>query len=535
MKTAQMSINSQASRLRKDGCTTSPGLNAHRARQGGPDADAVERSLVVRWDQMPDGCNFIQWVEQLGRARKSWEQHSGATGPAAKLEAAHSAWRLVGQGVIVEHDDGAEACGLLAMAAQAAQMAYVEISAEQVVSGFDDWRTSLSAEAPTLLHLQAGDWIHGQAPAEDDPLFAHDPLHDDTMAAQFRLALAESMAISLPSHPVVLVLTVTKAEQLAQELRGAHQFVRKIGVPEASSAAHGLAFLALCRDLPWDDAAMQHPSELGAMVKSLRLDQRLELYVALRHTVWRDNRPMTARDLIECQLFGMCAAEPYTAAPLARWRTAVHEAGHVLTEYLVSGGASISAYCSVRDHGDALGIAVPMHDVPKLLSQGERGYADMLQDLKRSLGGRVAEHVLLGEQEISASGSVSDLERATRLALRIVRRGLPLVTGSDEGMSANLFVDSGPRSDCDVERQQQQAARLLQSQYLEVLDLLRCHVDRLTLLASHLNLKGALMQDEIRQCLIGTAVASTSGAVAQHHRPQASQLVVELSQNLVSV
>ena len=55
-----------------------------------------------------------------------------------------------------------------------------------------------------------------------------------------------------------------------------------------------------------------------------------------------------------------------------------------------------------------------MHDLPKLLIQGERTYTDMLQDLKRSLGGRVAEHVLLGEQEISASGAVSDLERALK-------------------------------------------------------------------------------------------------------------------------
>jgi len=475
----------------------------HRTPQpSSRELDAVKRALAVRWNAMPAASGFKRWVDQLARARRSVEQPELAEGCAKDLETKFSIWSLVGQGVVFEHEDGDEACEFLSLTARAAQMSYVEIPAHEVVSTFEDWRSLMSPETPTLLHLQAGDWINEHAPLDDEALFTHEPVHDSSAAAIFRQSLVRAMAEDLQGKPVVLVVAVSKSDKLADEFRTSRQFCRLVSLPAAESRTHGQAFLALCEDLPWDTSVHESPADVGAVVRSLSMNQRLQLFDALRHTAWREDRPLTQRDLLECKLFGMRPAEPDSVEPLSRWRTAVHEAGHVLMEFLASGGTSIAAFCSILDHGEAMGVVVPMHDHPKQLSQGERTYGDLLQELQVCLAGRAAEHMLLGPLEISATGSTSDLERAGRLANKMIgRRGLPVSDASNAAMSVNLLVIFGAASDCEIERQSSLARQLLQDQYLIVLEELRRYESLLTQLASRLEQERVLTHKELEAIL----------------------------------
>lgn len=466
------------------------------------------------WELFSPSSGLKIWARQLERAaRQSSAQGAQSAGIAKALEAHRPVWELVGQGVLLLHGDGQEASGLLSWVAKAAQMSYAEVCAEEVVAKFDDWAELLRSSTPLLLHLQSGDWICEFAEHDDDPLFGHQAAHDGSAAAHFRQALAKAMAQELRAHPVVVVLTVQTQDKLANELRGAWQFSRTVSVPHLDSLQLGPLFMTMGHDIPWSIEGKGEVAELGAIVTDLSMDQRFQLLGALRRTAWAEDRSIHLQDVIECRAFGSTQLEPSNStSPLARWRAAVHEAGHVLAEYLTSDGTSISIYCSILDRGGncGMGIAVPTRNNPKRTEQGEATYGDLISEIRVCLAGRAAEHLLLGAEEISASGSSSDLERASALAMKmLMRRGLP-PNATDAGMPSNLLVVLGKASNCELKHASELARQLLGDQYGWILGKLREREHALRAMAESLAARGRLTGGEMS--FLATACQSISAS-----------------------
>ena len=103
--------------------------------------------------------------------------------------------------------------------------------------------------------------------------------------------------------------------------------------------------------------------------------------------------------------------------------TAVHEAGHAIVALHVEGNNPLHKV-TIIPRGRALGVTWTMPERDML----SRSQKQMKADLAMSFGGRIAEQLVYGEEEIN-TGAASDLQQATKLARSMVM---------DYGMSKTL-------------------------------------------------------------------------------------------------
>jgi ATP-dependent metalloprotease len=96
--------------------------------------------------------------------------------------------------------------------------------------------------------------------------------------------------------------------------------------------------------------------------------------------------------------------------------TAYHEAGHALIATLTSGAHPIHK-ATIMPRGSSLGMVMQIPDG----DQTSQSYKEMLAYMDVCMGGRVAEEIIFGEENVT-SGASSDIRQATRLARAMVTR-----------------------------------------------------------------------------------------------------------------
>lgn len=96
--------------------------------------------------------------------------------------------------------------------------------------------------------------------------------------------------------------------------------------------------------------------------------------------------------------------------------TAFHEAGHALVAVLTEGAMPIHK-ATIMPRGQALGMVTMLPEADQL----SQTYKQLLASMDVSMGGRVAEEIIFGKDEIS-TGAYSDLHHATRTARNMVTK-----------------------------------------------------------------------------------------------------------------
>ncbi|RDW60523.1 i-AAA protease YME1 [Aspergillus mulundensis] len=96
--------------------------------------------------------------------------------------------------------------------------------------------------------------------------------------------------------------------------------------------------------------------------------------------------------------------------------TAYHEAGHALVAYFSPSSTPLYKI-TIMPRGMTLGST---HFLPEM-DMVSRNYVQYLSDIDISMGGRVAEELIFGEDQVT-SGILADLESATRTAFMLVTR-----------------------------------------------------------------------------------------------------------------
>jgi len=171
--------------------------------------------------------------------------------------------------------------------------------------------------------------------------------------------------------------------------------------------------------------------------------------------------------------------------------TAYHEGGHALVA-LHTNGADPVHKATIMPRGQALGM------VMQLPSQDQTSFSrrQMLARLDVCMGGRVAEELVFGEQEIT-SGASSDIQAATNLAKAMVTQW---------GMSENVGVVFVDKKDAAVSPEQRalidrEVQALLTASYARATKLLQTHRKELDVLAKALIEKETLTGAEVNDLL----------------------------------
>ena len=193
----------------------------------------------------------------------------------------------------------------------------------------------------------------------------------------------------------------------------------------------------------------------------------------------------------------MGAARPSAIiTPENRKLTAYHEGGHALVALRTKGARPVHK-ATIVPRGQALGMVMQLPEKDEL----QMTRRQLLAMLDVTMGGRVAEELIFGPEEIT-TGASSDLQQATRLAREMVTRyGMSEKVGLASQDYASDELSSETRQLIEIE-----VKAMLDAAYKRAKDLLTQHEGDLHTIARRLLDSESLSGSELKElCGIATA------------------------------
>ncbi len=168
--------------------------------------------------------------------------------------------------------------------------------------------------------------------------------------------------------------------------------------------------------------------------------------------------------------------------------TAYHEGGHTLTALLTQGATPLHKV-TILPRGGALGFTSMIPETDRLNYTKK----SMIANIDVAMGGRAAEEIFLGNDEIT-TGCSSDLSKATEIAYQYVKT-LGMMEEYSLISIQNDRIKTSEKYDYEVDRHVQ---KILKDSYERVKKLLRDNEKKLQNLASELIKHETLTAEEIK-------------------------------------
>jgi len=174
--------------------------------------------------------------------------------------------------------------------------------------------------------------------------------------------------------------------------------------------------------------------------------------------------------------------------------TAYHEAGHALVGVLTDGSDTIHK-ATIMPRGQALGMVT-------MLPEGDQtsmSYKQMIARMDVCMGGRVAEELIFGEENVT-SGASSDIQMATRIARAMVTK-----YGFSDDCGIVFYGGETGQSDASASTRakiDEEVKRLTSAAYERATALLKKHSKEHKLLAETLLEYETLTGDEVRELIL---------------------------------
>lgn len=165
--------------------------------------------------------------------------------------------------------------------------------------------------------------------------------------------------------------------------------------------------------------------------------------------------------------------------------TAYHEAGHALVTLLSPQQNNALNKVTILPQGPALGVT---HSMPEK-EVHSYNKNQLLAQINIALGGRAAEDLMFNE---IATGASSDFEGASNIA-----RAMICQYGMTDILGKQVIISNQPYSQETLKKIDEGVTKILETQYKEVMNMLRTHKDKLEKLAQTLLQKETLYADEI--------------------------------------
>jgi ATP-dependent Zn protease len=243
---------------------------------------------------------------------------------------------------------------------------------------------------------------------------------------------------------------------------------------------------------------LENATKIGVLLQHEYADRRRRRIMqnALKRMAWQESRKLEFTDLLNFAVYGTCEVDTLSDTDNTKLRHCVHEAGHALITHIDSREKRPPVYCSVLKRDGIQGIVVPPYDGHERISE-DLSYCDIEHKIRASLGGRAAEHLLLGANEASANGSSADVQSATQLASSLFRHwGHAPDISTDQHASSNLAVLGEALNINESARIEAMIREFLQKQFLVALQMLRHHRPYLEKIVATLMEKNVLFEDD---------------------------------------
>eukprot|EP00577_Skeletonema_sp_RCC1716_P010225 CAMPEP_0113388150 /NCGR_PEP_ID=MMETSP0013_2-20120614/8928_1 /TAXON_ID=2843 ORGANISM="Skeletonema costatum, Strain 1716" /NCGR_SAMPLE_ID=MMETSP0013_2 /ASSEMBLY_ACC=CAM_ASM_000158 /LENGTH=836 /DNA_ID=CAMNT_0000271117 /DNA_START=111 /DNA_END=2621 /DNA_ORIENTATION=- /assembly_acc=CAM_ASM_000158 len=174
--------------------------------------------------------------------------------------------------------------------------------------------------------------------------------------------------------------------------------------------------------------------------------------------------------------------------------TAYHEAGHALVGVLTDGSDTIHK-ATIMPRGQALGMVMTLPEG----DQTSMSYKQMIARMDVCMGGRVAEELIFGEENVT-SGASSDIQMATRIARAMVTK-----YGFSDDCGVVYYGGETGQSDASASTRakiDEEVKRLTSAAYERATVLLKKHSKEHKLLAETLLEYETLTGDEVRELIL---------------------------------
>ncbi|CAL6399087.1 unnamed protein product [Bathycoccus prasinos] len=175
--------------------------------------------------------------------------------------------------------------------------------------------------------------------------------------------------------------------------------------------------------------------------------------------------------------------------------TAYHEGGHALVALITQGARPVHK-ATIVPRGHALGMVMQLPDKDELNLTRKQ----LMAMLDVTMGGRVAEELIFGKDEIT-TGASSDLQQATRLAREMITK---YGFSQTIGLASQEYNQSGLSSETR-QKIEEEVKEMLESAYVRAKTLLRTHEKELHAIAKSLLDRESLTGDELKEIILGAA------------------------------
>lgn len=407
-------------------------------------------------------------------------------------------WNLVGKAVVLEAEEEEDVHDTLNLVATTLKIPLCIIGMPNVIKNVNDWSKNISTSKPMIIYLEPGPW-HGDNFKELSENTQHFEFSNEELI-EFRSHLIDLVLNKLQKKPVIIVTSVKKFDQLDTSFRCIDLFDRRIEVPKWTDEKLFNRFASSIGQNKLSKEVLRNKLKVAALLRAVYPDKRRRLLMekALKRVAWREERLIEYSDLVFFATYGTGESRIPTQTKSERYRHAVHEAGHTVIEHLCSRDNSVPAFCSILPNSDMHGVVVPDYDSLGMISR-DLSYIDIKNKIKALLAGRAAEHLILGEEEVSANGSSSDLEHASYLAKKLIAdNGFYIDAKKSTNLAKNLLVFSDKASPMEGKRIETISRRLLESLYLETLKVLRLNKMYLENIIDELIKRNFLLSSDIR-------------------------------------
>lgn len=419
-----------------------------------------------------------------------------------ELKAAHKnydneAWCLAGRAITILNDDVERCRQILKYTAWHAGFHFSYIASNHIRKMLKSLE-GVNLECPYILYIEPGPWmfkIRNCIPSKEI-----NQLH------KIRSMIRGLITASDSRFGCVIVTSVSEEEfqNFDEEFRQVQLFSRRFHLEAPLFTEVADSFIHKIGKELCDESLTNKMQEAGNHLQMKFKDERRQALVALgmKRLAKRKQRKVGYSDLLYFVVNGSAEFASTDEGNLADAnQVAIHEAGHASVAMIDSEGQDIPEYVSIMETNSYKGVMIESiaynHPKSNILT-----YKQFRHTVRVCLAGRVAEHLVLGSENVSCYAASYDLEKATDMARSMFGfYGISPNMENSDAAAQNLIVRSEVSEITSLTRQRtdQMVNIYLEKQYKWVLDALQTHRDLLNAITQELIIKKVLNQEDLNK------------------------------------